>query len=612
MKRRRTVSREPAVTRHRKAAKPKRSTTSKTARRASSSVAELQKELERQERELNEAHEQQTAAAEVLRLISVSSGDLQRVFAAILENATRLCQANFGTLLLCEGDFYRQVAFHNAPPAFVAARRLNPIISMSGSTALARLAATKQPVHIADAASDQAYQIDPQRRRFLTLTGVRTNLAVPMLIDDKLIGAINIYRTEVHPFTEKQIELVKNFAAQAVIAIENARLLNELRQRTDDLTESLEQQTATSEVLRVISSSPGDLQPVFATMLENAVRICDATFGNIYRWDGEALHLIAMHNTPPNFAEHHSVRSAGADGTVISRMLGSKAVVHVTDLASEQAYADRIPGTVAAVELGGVRTLLAVPMLKDNELVGALALSRQEVRPFTDKQIELVKNFAAQAVIAIENTRLLSELRQRTTDLTESLQQQTATSEVLRVISSSPGDLQPVFARMLENAVRICDAKFGTLFRFDGKTLRPAAQVGTPLALVKAQRLSEPLQETPGGLLDRVRRTKQVIYSADRAADAVPGLAARFGGARSTVGVPMLKDDDLVGAIIIYRQEVRPFTDKQIELVKNFAAQAVIAIENARLLNELRQRTDDLSQRTTDLTEALERQTASD
>jgi GAF domain-containing protein len=212
--------------------------------------------------------EQQNATAEVLRLISVSSGDLQRVFAAILESATRLCQANFGSLLLCENDFYRQVAFHNAPPAFVEARRLNPMISMSGSTALARLAATKRPVHIADVASDPAYQIDSQRRRFAALTGVRTNLAVPMLIDDKLTGALNIYRTEVRPFTDKQIALVQNFAAQALIAIENTQLLNELRQRTDDLSESLEQQTATSEVLSVISSSPGELEPVFQAVLE--------------------------------------------------------------------------------------------------------------------------------------------------------------------------------------------------------------------------------------------------------------------------------------------------------------------------------------------------------
>jgi class 3 adenylate cyclase len=290
------------------------------------------------------------------------------------------------------------------------------MISMSGSTALARLAATKQPVHIGDVASDQAYQIDPQRRHFLTLTGVRTNLVVPMLIDDKLIGAINIYRTEVHPFTERQIELVQNFAAQAVIAIENARLLNELRQRTTDLSEALEQQTATSEVLQVVSSSPGDLEPVFATMLEKAARICGASFGNVQRWDGETLHLVASHNAPTAFAHaRRSARYRPDPELYLSRALTTKAVVHITDAASDKGYLEkRNPYFVTAVELGGVRTALLVPMLKENEPMGVFSLYRKEVRPFTDKQIELVKNFAAQAVIAIENARLLKELRERT------------------------------------------------------------------------------------------------------------------------------------------------------------------------------------------------------
>jgi transcriptional regulator with GAF, ATPase, and Fis domain len=268
MRRRSRVDGKPVKTRRRKAATPQRPGAPKVGGRRKRSSTDANSETALLRREWDELLEQQKATAEVLRLISASSGDLQRVFAAILENATRLCQANFGTLLLCEGDFYRQVAFHNAPPAFVEARRLNPMISMSGSTALARLAATKRPVHIADVASDPAYQIDSQRRRFAALTGVRTNLAVPMLIDDKLTGALNIYRTEVRPFTDKQIALVQNFAAQALIAIENTQLLNELRQRTDDLSESLEQQTATSEVLSVISSSPGELEPVFQAVLE--------------------------------------------------------------------------------------------------------------------------------------------------------------------------------------------------------------------------------------------------------------------------------------------------------------------------------------------------------
>ena len=329
-----------------------------------------------------------------------------------------------------------------------------------------------------------------------------------MLKENEMIGAIGIYRQEVRPFTDKQIELVQNFAAQAVIAIENARLLNELRQRTTDLTErtadlteALEQQTATSEVLQVISSSPGDLQPVFAAMLENAVRICDATFGNIYRWDGEALHLLATHNTPPAFAEarRRSPRYPNAN-VPAGRVAATKTVVHVADLAAEQAYVgQRDPATVAAVELGGVRTFLAVPLLKENRLVGTFALARQEVRPFTDKQIELVKNFASQAVIAIENARLLNELRQ-------SLERQTATSEVLQVISSSPGDLEPVFATMLDKAVGICDAQFGTLYLREADRLRLISTHNVPPAFAEAQGKG-PFRPAPHGMLDAVMKT---------------------------------------------------------------------------------------------------------
>jgi GAF domain-containing protein len=237
---------------------------------------------------------------------------------------------------------------------------------------------------------------------------------------------------------------------------------------------------------------------------------------------------------------------------------------------------------VAAVELAGIRTLVVVPMLKEREMIGAIAIYRREVRPFTEKQIELVKNFANQAVIAIENTRLLNELR-------ESLQQQTATSEVLQVISTSPGELEPVFRAMLENAIRVCDARFGTLFRYDGEALHLAAGVGTPAALAEFQKRRGPFRPDAGTLHDRVLRTKEVARSFDYAAEPNPGFAAKLGGARSTIVVPMLKENELVGTIVIYRQEVRPFTDKQIELVKSFAAQAVIAIENTRLLNELRE-----------------------
>ena len=258
--------------------------------------------------------------------------------------------------------------------------------------------------------------------------------------------------------------------------------------------------------------------------------------------------------------------------------------MHVVDYSADPSYLDRDPLAVAGVELGNIRTLLIVPMLKDDELIGGVAIYRHEVRPFTDKQIELMTNFAAQAVIAIENARLLGELRQ-------SLEQQTATSKVLEVISSSPGDLEPVFHAMLENATRICDAKFGTMFLPEGAdAFRTAALYGAPPALAEFHRAHETFRPTPGSPLDRTMRTKQLSHAADGAAEAQPSPPARLGGARSMVCVPMLKDDTLSGAIVIYRQEVQPFTDKQIELLQNFAAQAVIAIENTRLLSELRNR----------------------
>ena len=362
-----------------------------------------------------------------------------------------------------------------------------------------------------------------------------------------------------------------------MIAIENIRLFEAEQQRTHELTESLQQQTATAEVLQVISSSPSDLEPVFTTMLANAVRICDAKFGTLFRYDGKALNLAASIGTPPALTEFQGRRGPYRQeaGSLHDRALQTRQMVHVADEAAEP-----IPSNAA--KLGGARSTLIVPILKDDQLIGTIVIYRQEVRPFTDRQIKLLTNFAAQAAIAIENTRLLTELRQ-------SLEQQTATAEVLRVISSSPGELEPVFQAMLENATRICEAKFGTLARFDGNAFHFAAEVGTPPELAEFQRRRGPFQAQPGSRLDEVMRTKQVSHTADAAADAVPGSSAKFGGARSIIIVPMLKDEVLMGVIAIYRQEVRPFTDKQIELVKNFAAQAVIAIENVRLLNELRE-----------------------
>jgi signal transduction histidine kinase len=552
------------------------------ARRRKPSAADATKWITLLIGERDEALEQQAATSEVLKVIGSSPGDLEPVFNTMLANATRICEANIGILFRYEDGAYTAMATLGVMPAY--AEYLNRgAIRPGPTTGLGRVASSKQPAHIIDTQAEGVYaDREPLRVATAELGGARTLLNVPMLKEGVLVGAIGIYRQEVRAFTDKQIELVTNFAAQAVIAIENARLLSELR-------ESLQQQTATADVLKVISSSPGELEPVFGALLENATRICEARFANLSLYNGETFQNVALHNPPAGYTERglrEVIRPHAESG--LAYVVRTKQIAHIDDIRAQPPYREGDPAVVGLADVAGARTLLIVPMLKENTLVGTIAIYRQEVRLFTDKQIELVRNFAAQAVIAIENTRLLNELR-------ELLQQQTATAEVLQVISKSPGQLEPVFQIMLQNAVVICEAKFGTLYRYDGKAFYRSAGHGTPAALNEIQNKVGLFLPESGTLLDRVLQTRKVAQSPDYQAEAALGLSAKYGGARSTTAVPMLKDNELIGVIVIYRQEVLPFTDKQIELVQNFAAQGVIAIENARLLNELRSRTHELA-----------------
>src|SRR6516165_8433985 len=605
MRRRSRAGGERAKSQRRKTTLPERRNASKAVRRRSSSVAGKEAKVALFKRERDEALEREKASAEVLRIISTSPGELKPIFQAMLENAVRICEAVFGNLYLRDADGFHMVAAHHDSPAYVVARMSDPLLRPPPDAPLGRLAITKEVVQIVD------IRTLPSRDHPFVAAGVkagyRTVLAIPLLKDDELIGAFTLIRQKVQAFTEKQIALLQNFATQAVIAIENARLLNELRGRTQELTEALEQRTATSEVLGVISSSPGELTSVFETILANALRLCDADMGHVLRAEGGVLSVAALRGERPEYAEFLRERGPWrpAPHGAPAQAMEQKKSIQIADMRHTSGYTRREPSTVAAVELGEIRTALFVPMVADEKAIGVIAIYRTVVRLFADKQIALVQNFAAQAVIAIENARLLNELRQRTADLSESLEQQTATSEILSSMSGSMMDTKPVFDAIVRNLLRLFGTMFATVLLLKDGMIHLAALHGEPGFEGLAANFPRPLDDsTATGCTMLLKKVVQFAPVIDN--PAVPPASQRFAREytyNSMISAPMMRGDEVIGGIITARRDPIAFDDKQIALIKSFAAQAVIAIENARLVNELRQRTSDLS-------ESLEQQTA--
>ena len=550
--------------------------------------ARLLSELRQRTDDLSESLQQQTATADVLKVISRSTFDLQPVLDTLTESASRLCAADKGVIFLRDGNAFRIRANWGFSQEALDYASSNPMLPGRGSST-GRVALEGKTIHIPDVLADPEYNSG-----YLRTFGFRTILSVPLLREGTTIGVFSLTRDDVNPFSEKQIDLVETFADQAVIAIENVRLFDEVQKRTRELQESLEYQTATSNILTVISRSPTDATPVFDIIGERAEKLCDADVSVVSMVDGDLIQLASDHGVSEEGDE--ALRSVFPmrrnHETITSRTVRSAGVVHVPDVLADPTY-----DTKGAARAAGYRACLGVPMIRDAQVIGTIFVGRKEPRPYTDNQVQLLKTFAEQAVIAIGNVRLFKEVQARTEDLQESLQQQTATADVLKVISRSTFDLPTVLNTLAESAARLCSAEKGAIFLRDGDLYRISANYGFSSEAI--QYASErPLQAGRTSVVGRVAQTGKVNHIPDVLADSeyqATGFQKVF-GFRTNLGVPLLRDGMTIGVFSLTRDEVNPFTEKQIALATTFADQAVIAIENVRLFNET--------------TDALARQTA--
>jgi GAF domain-containing protein len=553
--------------------------------------------------ETQQALERQTATADILRVIASSLDDVQPVFEAMLDKAMQLCQAAFGELTIYDGELFRTAAIRGLPPSYAEYRLRDPP-RYGPKTVPARLLDGERRVHIVDLTRDSGlYEAgDPNRRALVDLGGARSLLSVPLLRDERVAGSIMVFRQELRPFSQRQIELLENFAAQAVIAIENARLFHEVEARTRELSEALTYQMGSANILNVIASSPTDVNPVLQAIVESACELCDAYDAIVRLKDGNHLVPSAHHGPIPTNTDKWSIER----NSVTGRAVIDKKPVHVHDMQSTEG--DEFPESQQRARHLGHRTILSVPLLREGESIGSIILRRTEVHPFDDKQIALLQTFADQAVIAIGNVRLFEEVQAKSRDLAESLQQQTATADVLKVISRSTFDLPAVLQALVESVARLCDAdktiitreKNGAFYRAEAYGFSSEFRQYVKETLIEVER---------GSTFGRALLEGRVIHVPDVLND--PEYTyfedQRLGGYRTVLTVPMLRQDIPIGVLSLTRSQVRPFTDKQIELARTFADQAAIAIENVRLFESVEARTRELSKSLDDLRAAQDR-----
>ena len=544
---------------------------------------DLNRKVEDLKGELADARLQQVATAEILRVIRRSPTDVQPVFDTIVASAVRLLQGNASSLSRIEGNQIALAAMTSTDAAGDTTQRQRFPLPLDSDEDHAQVTRTRALLNIADAHADP--RLTEAQRASARIRGYRSLVVVPLLLDKEVIGTLGVSRNKAGGFTGDEIAILQTFADQAVIAIENTRLLNELR-------ESLQQQTATANVLKVISRSAFDLQVVLDTLVETAARLCAADTAAIWRPNGEFFEFLASYAFRPEYQalmQHYLIPVSR--GSLAGRTLLEGTTVQIADVLADPEYEVN-----EAARVGGYRTLLGVPLMREGTPIGVISLQRSTVQPFTDKQIELLTTFASQAVITIENTRLFEELQARTRELQEALTHQTATADVLKVISRSAFDLQPVLQTLVENAVKLGAASWGHIYRFDGEAFRNIADYGASHEVIEFWKKT-PLRPGRGSGAGRAAVERRTVHIPDLLADAEYQYAEaqKSRGVRSLLAVPMLRGNTLIGVFALLRTEVRPFTQSEIELVETFADQAVIAIENTSLFEEVRARNRDLT-----------------